>query len=91
MCQTKLISQAGRVTLIKSVLSPLTYYQMQTSILPRGIASSIDKSIRDFLWGDTPTQKHIHLLSWETFPKLKINGVLGIRESKGSNEAFLMN
>ena len=53
--QPKLLSQAGRLTLIKFVLSPLTYYQMQTIVLPWSITSNIDKSIRGFLWGDTPT------------------------------------
>ena len=60
--QSKLLSQVGRLTLIKSVLSPLTYYQMQTFVLPRSITSNIDKSIRDFLWGDTLTQRHVHLI-----------------------------
>ena len=60
--QSKLLSQESRLTLIKSILSPLTYYQMQTTILPKGTTSSIDRTIRDFLWGDTPTQRHVHLI-----------------------------
>ena len=31
--QAKLISQAGRITLIKSILSPLSYFLMQTTLL----------------------------------------------------------
>lgn len=31
--QAKLISQAGRITLIKSILSPLAYFLMQTTLL----------------------------------------------------------
>ncbi|KAK7815826.1 putative ribonuclease h protein [Quercus suber] len=51
--QSKLISQVGRLTLIKSVLSPLTYYPMQTTILPRGITTKIDQVTCGFLLGDT--------------------------------------
>ena len=89
--QSKLLTQVGRLTLIKSVLSPLTYYQMQTTILPRGVSELIDKSICSFLWGDTPTQKHVHLLAWETITKTKSSGGLGIRDTKYSNDAFLTN
>lgn len=70
--QSKLLSQAGRITFIKSILSPLTYYQMQTTALPRSITSNIDKSIRNFLWGDTPTKRHVQLISWETLTKPKV-------------------
>ncbi|KAF3952487.1 hypothetical protein CMV_021962 [Castanea mollissima] len=89
--QSKLLSQEGRITLIKSILSPLTYYQIQTNIIPRSITSSIDKSIRNFLWGDTPTQWHVHLINWETLTRSKVFGNLGIRDSKTTNDAFLMN
>ena len=47
--QSKLISQAGRLNLIKYVLAPLTYYPMQTTILPRGITTKMDQVIRGFL------------------------------------------
>lgn len=50
--QSKLLSQASRIELIKSILSPFTYYQMQTTILPRSITSSVDKYISD-LYGVT--------------------------------------
>lgn len=40
--------------------------------------------------GDTPTQWHVHLINWETITKPKVHGGLGIRDSKTSNDAFLM-
>ena len=88
--QSKLLSK--RVTvLIKSVLSPLAYYQMQTTILPRGVSDLIDKSIRNFLWGIHQHEKHVHLLAWETVTKTKSSGGLGIRDTKYSNDALLIN
>ena len=64
---------------------------MQTTVLPRSIMSNIDKSIWDFLWGDTPTQQRMHLINWDTLIKPKACGELGIRDSKTTNDAFLMN
>ena len=72
--QSKLISQDGSVTLIKSVLSPLAYHSMQTTLLPKGSLDNIDKLIRSFLWDDTAAQKHMHLLNWETITKPKLCG-----------------
>ena len=42
--------------------SPIVYYQMQTTLLPRGIFDQIDRALRNFLWGDTASQNHIHLI-----------------------------
>lgn len=42
--------------------SPIVYYQMQTTLLPRGISDQIDRALRNFLWGDTASQNHIHLI-----------------------------
>ena len=64
---------------------------MQTTVLPRGTMSSIDKSIRDFLWGDTHTHRHVHLINWDMLTKPKVYGDLGITDSKTTNDAFLMN
>ena len=89
--QSKLLSQESRLTLIKFVLSPHTYYQMQTIVLPRDTTSSIDRVIRDFLWGDTPTQQHVHLIKWGTLTKPKTYGELGIKDSNTTNDAFLKN
>ena len=62
---------------------------MQTMFLPKGVLDHIDKFVRRFLWRDTETQKHVHLLSWETVTKRY--GGLGIRDALSSNQAFLMN
>ena len=64
---------------------------MQTTVLPRGTTSSIDRAIRDFLWGDTPTQWHVRLIKWDMLTKPKTYGRLGIRDSSTTNDAFLMN
>ena len=89
--QSKLISQAGRLTLIKSVLSLLTYCPMQTTILPSGITTKIDQVICGFLLGNTSEQRHLHIVGWDTLTQSKMHGGLGIRKTKENDEAFLMN
>lgn len=64
---------------------------MQTTVHPRSTTSSIDRAIRDFLWGDTLTQWHVHLIKWDTLTKPKVQCGLGIRDSNTTNDAFLMN
>ncbi|KAK7829721.1 putative ribonuclease h protein [Quercus suber] len=64
---------------------------MQTTVLPWSTTSSIDRSTRDFLWGDTPTQGHVYLINWDMLTKPKVHVGLGIRDSKTTNDAFLMN
>lgn len=62
--KAKSLSLAGRNVLIKSVLSSIPVYNMQSQLLPAHICSSIDKINRDFLWGSTDEQRKSHLLNW---------------------------
>ncbi|GMI95536.1 hypothetical protein like AT3G24255 [Hibiscus trionum] len=45
------LSLAGRITLAKSVLSSIPIYFMQTTRLPSGICSEINKLVCGFVWG----------------------------------------
>ncbi|KAK9671970.1 hypothetical protein RND81_12G067000 [Saponaria officinalis] len=87
--QTKHLSLAGRNTLVQSTLSTLANYSMQTAKIPRTTCDNLDRKTRRFLWGGTGEKKKVHLISWETVQKSKINGGLGIRSSRQSNAAFL--
>ena len=82
---------AGRLTLIKYVLSPTLNYHLQTTLLPAAVIQRLEQALKGFLWGDTENQKHVHLLSWEKVTKTKQQGGLGIRDIKLNNEAFLTN
>ncbi|KAL0292616.1 UNVERIFIED_CONTAM: hypothetical protein Scaly_2582300 [Sesamum calycinum] len=60
------LSYAGRVQLIKSVLSALHLYWSSIFILPKGVVKVIEKSFRDFLWKGTGNYK----VAWITFVNL---------------------
>ncbi|KAI9118931.1 hypothetical protein K1719_009606 [Acacia pycnantha] len=47
------LNLVGRTILIKTVLSVLPTYYMQTIFLPKRIVKELEQSSRGFLWGDT--------------------------------------
>ena len=61
----KNLSFAGRATLIKSVITAIPNYSMQTSLLPYSVVKEIEKIARGFLWGDSPDERKIHHVGWE--------------------------
>lgn len=87
--KSKLISMAGRATLVQSCLSSVSYYAMQTARLPRSTCDEIDKLSRRFLWGGSEEQRKMYLVAWNTVTKPKNSGGLGIRSMRQANAAFL--
>ncbi|QHO25231.1 Putative ribonuclease H protein [Arachis hypogaea] len=84
------LSLAGRVTLVKSVLSSMPLYNMQSAVLPSYTCNMIDRICRNFLWGNTEQTKKIHLISWKNVCEPKSGGGLGIRHASQVNQAFMM-
>lgn len=87
--KSRTLSLAGRQVLAQSVLSSIPYYMMQTTLLPKGVIATLEKLIRNFLWGSTPNQRKCHLVSWDTIAKSKDCGGLGFQKLETMNEAFL--
>ncbi|KAL4343532.1 hypothetical protein AHAS_Ahas11G0087800 [Arachis hypogaea] len=84
------LSFAGRTTLVKSVLSSIPLYTMQTALLPVSTCNVIDRKCRSFLWGDTDQSKKIHLMNWDKVCQPKKAGGLGIRHASKMNHTFMM-
>lgn len=57
--KSKIISAAGRATLVQSAISSMPYYPMQTTKIPRSTCDEIDRVSRRFLWGGTEEQRRI--------------------------------
>lgn len=83
------MSFAGRVTLIKSVLSSLPIYYLSLFRLPNSVGKEIDKIQAAFLWGDSKVKKKVHLVKWQDVTMDKKLGGLGIRNLKVVNNCLL--
>ncbi|GKA03165.1 hypothetical protein Tco_0675946 [Tanacetum coccineum] len=70
----KLLSQAGREILIKSVIQAIPSYAMQCYLLPKGFLDKLLTHIRRFFWHGDAHGKHIYWLRWDRLSKPKDEG-----------------
>jgi hypothetical protein len=83
------LSNAGKLTLIKSILSSLPIYQASFLLAPKAIMSQITKMIRDFLWrGGKGNHKKYHLVNWDTVKCPHSDGGLQVRDPELANLAL---
>jgi hypothetical protein len=83
------LNPAGRVVLIKSVLSSLPIFQFSALHAPAGIKRELAKITRKFLWqGGKDNEKKFHMVKWEITCAPKENGGLGIRDPEKLNLAL---
>ncbi|KAL7177287.1 hypothetical protein ACSBR2_030606 [Camellia fascicularis] len=85
----RMLSFAGRVTLIKSVLSALPIYYMSLFKMPEGVAKEIDRIESSFLWGDSEHSRKLHLVGWSKVCMSMKQGGLGIKNIRLANESLL--
>ncbi|XP_028099608.1 uncharacterized protein LOC114299137 [Camellia sinensis] len=85
----KLLSFAGRLTLVKAVLSSIPVYYLSLFKLPEGIAKELDKIQASFLWGGPDLKRKIHLVKWSEITKSIKQGSLGVRRIRDVNVCLL--
>ncbi|XP_028127335.1 uncharacterized protein LOC114323862 [Camellia sinensis] len=73
----RVLSFAGSMTLIKSLLSNLPIYYMSLFRMPQGIVKKLNKIQSAFLWGDNDLKRRIHLVKWKEATVSKKLGGLG--------------
>ncbi|KAL4591835.1 hypothetical protein LXL04_004808 [Taraxacum kok-saghyz] len=83
------LSFAGRLSLIKSVMSNLPTYFMSLFKAPQGIIDTLEKLRRLFLWGDVGGKAKIHWVDWAKIVTDKKDGGLGVGTLKAQNIALL--
>lgn len=88
--KANLLSHAGRLTLIKTVLFSLPVYYMSVAKLPQRTIQALTASIRRFLWGKMHQDRYISLIGWSKVCAGWEDGGLEIRDLGLFNEALLL-
>ena len=85
----KCLSMAGRICLIKSVLSSISLFFMSLFKLPIGVVDKLVRIQRNFLWGWGAEGRKIAWASWKKVCKSHELGGLGVIDLKLFNLALL--
>lgn len=86
----RLLSFAGRLTLIKCVMSNLPIYYLSMFRIPTGVAKEIERMQSAFLWGGSELRRKIHMVRWDVLTKNKNLGGLGLRKLTIFNHCLLL-
>lgn len=87
--RNKMLSFAGRETLLKSVAMALPNYTMSCFKLSNIVCKQIERKLADHWWGGDEDKGKIHWKRWETLTTSKEEGGLNFRNLQAVNEAFL--
>lgn len=88
--KVNMLSFAGRVTLIKSVLLALPVYYMSIAVLPTKTTNEINSLLRKFLWGKLGKDRYMAMIAWHRICLPTEEGGLGIRDVKTFNDALVL-
>ncbi|KAG7591058.1 Ribonuclease H-like superfamily [Arabidopsis thaliana x Arabidopsis arenosa] len=86
---SKRLSAAGKLTMLKSVLTAIPSYSMSCFLLPIGLCKRIQSALTRFFWDSKQEKKGMAWVSFNSLTQSKDNGGLGIREIQSFNEALL--
>jgi exonuclease III len=88
--KARLLSQAARTTLVKSVANAIPTYIMSIFLLPKSFCEVINSGLRKFWWGFPQEKKHnLSLLAWNNICQPKALGGLGLRSMEFLNNSLL--
>ena len=82
--KAKLLLYAGRVELIRSVLSSLHLYWTPIFILPASMLQAVDRAMLRFLWYGHRERKMV-FISWKDVCRPNDEGGLGLHRASDSN------
>ncbi|KAL0287710.1 UNVERIFIED_CONTAM: putative ribonuclease H protein [Sesamum radiatum] len=83
------LSYAGRLQLIKAVLSTLHMYWASAFIIPKGVLKILEKKMRKFLWCGSAGSGNAKV-AWERICKPKEEGGLGLHSLITTNQALML-
>lgn len=83
------LSSAGKLVMLKSVLSPIPSYSMTCFKLPASLIKRIQSAVTRFMWDDSTGKRKMAWISWDKMAQPKAKGGLGLRDFESFNDAFL--
>ena len=87
--RNKFLSLAGRLQLVRSVLSSMHLYWASVFILPTRIIHDLEQLMRAFLWCQGEMKRGKAKVAWEAVCKPRQEGGLGIRNLADFNIALM--
>ncbi|KAJ4791511.1 RNA-directed DNA polymerase (reverse transcriptase)-related family protein [Rhynchospora pubera] len=88
--RSNMLSHAGRLVLIKSVLLSVPVYFMSVEIIPKGIIKQIESLIAKFFWGKTDQSRYMSFVSWKRICQTMEKGGLGVRSLQTFGDALFL-
>ncbi|KAJ4802046.1 RNA-directed DNA polymerase (reverse transcriptase)-related family protein [Rhynchospora pubera] len=88
--RSNMLSHAGRLVLIKSVLMSVPVYHMSVEVLPKGIIKKMESLIAKFFWGKSNQTKYLSFLAWKKICQPIENGGLGVRQLESFGDALFL-
>ena len=86
--EVKLLSQAGRKVLIKSVIQAIPTYTMGCFKIPMGLCNEIEAMIKKIWWDQRGDRRKIHWIKWDELTKSKDVGGMGFRDLAKFNDSI---
>ncbi|KAL9687736.1 hypothetical protein QQ045_032143 [Rhodiola kirilowii] len=86
---SRCLSYAGRLVLVKHVLSTISSYWMRVLLFPKFVLKKVAAICRNFLWSGTSVGKR-NLVAWKRVTRSKDEGGLGIKNIFIFNKALLL-
>lgn len=83
------LSSAGKMTMLRSVLSPIPSYSMTCFKLFVSLYKRIQSALTRFWWDDRDRNRKMSWIAWDTMTLPKDQGGLDFRDIESINEAFL--
>ncbi|KAJ4769074.1 RNA-directed DNA polymerase (reverse transcriptase)-related family protein [Rhynchospora pubera] len=85
-----MLSHAGRLVLIKSVLTSLPVYYMHTVRIPKGLIDQMMSLIAKFFWGKIDKSRYMSFISWKKVCTKIEEGGLGVKDLHKFGEALYL-
>ena len=85
-----MLSRAGRLELIRSVLSSYSLYWSSAYLLPASFYKEMARTLSKFFWSGSTSASSMHMISWEKLCSPKSEGGLELKRLEDWNRACSM-